>query len=196
MSIKLRGYINPNGYYPSPLVCVYSEKEGFVKLVYPDGEELELEIEEGDEEHILPSFNGTPLGLGEYVYALNKEQVIQGTHVSILKELQSYLRSDQVSEHSRSIIESYIREYPLDAGKISSSSFQKSLSDLLRSGYKLRAVFTTRNINHANASSALRLILQFKKGSAIKSAYRKNLSYDFSDETITIPPAVLENYAM
>lgn len=191
------GFINTNGYFPSPLATIAETSDSKNIISYPNGELVEVTISSEDKEHIISTNQKLKIDLHKYAYGISENNILFGTHREIISKLESLVKKSNPNALEIKIISKFIESTRnISASNIPNSTFQNITLDAIKDNYSLTILFTTRIIKHSRSSTARRLILQFIKNNSIRTAYRKNMSFDDSSTNITIPKSMVRPFLM
>jgi hypothetical protein len=188
------GYLNPNGFLPSPVITVIEQNEE-VFAIFPDLTVNRI-ADFREKQHSLHNFELSDkvqtISKGQYSYCIEKGYYITGSPLNIMLQLLDAIQSENMEDGER--YKEIIREYLVndDLQKILSQSKLDYSTCLLLSRHLpiLKIILNKRKTK--NKETASKLIVQYIYSAQVKTVYKKNIPYaekmpslDLKERTLT-----------
>lgn len=200
-SIRLRqdshailGYINPNGFLPSPVITIIEEADTSF-AIFPDltiARIVDFEENKKSLDNLELPRKGTTISNGQYSYCIAKGSYITGSPLNVMLQLVETLKHDfEYSKHKNhlEIISEFITND--DLSKILTQSKLDYPTCLLLSKHLpiLKIILNKRK--RKNKEVASRVLVQYIYSNQIKTVYKKNLTYTPEVSLIDFKPKTL-----
>lgn len=185
--MKVLGYINTNGYFPSPLTMLTLDSGNDYFLHYPNGERHPIVCDQesiANDKSVLRASPDTEVEIDGLAYGLNEAHIVTGSGEEVRLQLTEILSSDNLGSSDRAQVKAFLVEFSESRNVLDNYSenlWSPSAIDLdiVESIGRLKVFFSDRVVSSRGESRvAKRLHVQFDKNGSVKTAYRKNLNID------------------
>lgn len=190
--MKIVGYVNPNGFFPSPLITI-AEDQGEYCAFYPGGGPFHIDDLTAVKKEIndfIENKSELEISTGEYAYAIDQKTILVKPPNIMYSELKSYLKQ-HCDEPAHEILSEYLRANVKDNPNCVTWDFFITWIYKL---HRVRVLITTRTVKKSHKEGK-RVIVQLSKHSNYKTFYKKNIPVNQDYKQINVKSFLVKSFA-